>query len=150
VTDDSQTIDPRFVATERLLVEELGATDLVVRQLDDGIDPSPLWIAQAMWQVPARVRFDPWRCWGVGETETDSVIALADTILQYRLCPYCGQRTWLCSVESEELDLSPEEVHAMLAEDAERRLGKPVELECRYDWDSAEARFTLSCAEGGV
>jgi len=144
------SIDPRFLGTERLLVDELGATDLVVRRLDDGIEPSPLWIAQAMWEVPARVRFGAHRYWGVGETETDSVIALADTILEYRLCPYCGQRTWLLPVEPERLDLSPEEVQAMLAEDAERRLGQPIELECRYDWDSAEARFTLSCAEGGV
>jgi hypothetical protein len=146
---EPESIDSKFLATERLLIDELAATDLIVRYLDDGIDPSPIWIAQALWGPSSSVvRIEPWRLWGVGESETAAMIALADAILHYRLCPYCHQQTRLLSVEPKLLELTPEEKSALLAEEAERRLGQPIELECCYEWNSAEARFKLNCAEG--
>jgi hypothetical protein len=150
MSDDSETLDPLFLATEQLLVDELGATELVVRVLDDGIYPSPLWVAQARWVVPIPFPIGPAIFWGVDETETTALCAVADAILQERLCPYCHQRTRLWTVEVEPSGLSPDEERELLAADAERSLGQPIALECSYDWDPAKARFILCCAEGST
>jgi hypothetical protein len=141
----AQVSGPTVWAARRLL-HEADATDVVVRCLDDGVAPSPLWIAQAMWKPNARVPLAATRHFGVAINEVGALIELAADIFSERLCPYCGRESMVQAVPSVVVDPDSEMGRAIAAGLAEQ--DDPYDFECWYEWEPQSGTFALHCIEG--